>query len=46
MAKYQAKVVSLETGLMHTLDGCWESREVMEEELLKDGFVLIGCWAV
>lgn len=46
MTKYQAKVVSLESGLTRTLEGCWESRKAMEEELLKDGFVLIRCWKV
>lgn len=46
MMTYEAKVVSLESGLMHTLRGCWESREAMEEELMKEGFVVIHVWRI
>lgn len=44
MTKYEAKVVSLESGMTFTLEGRWESTKAMEEDLKKDGFVLIGYW--
>lgn len=44
MTKYEAKVISLESGMTFTLEGRWESAKAMEEDLKKDGFVLIGCW--
>ena len=44
MTKYEAKVVSLENGMTFTLEGRWESAKAMEEDLKKDGFVLIGYW--
>lgn len=44
MTKYEAKVVSLESGMTFTLEGRWESAKAMEEGLKKDGFVVIGCW--
>ena len=44
MTKYEAKVVSLESGMTFTLEGRWESAKAMEEDLKKDGFVLIGYW--
>lgn len=44
MTKYDVKVMSLETGMTLTFEGRWESRKAMEEDLMKDGYVVIGCW--
>lgn len=44
MTKYEAKVISLETGMAFTLEGQWESRNAMDEDLKKAGYVVIGCW--
>ena len=44
MTKYDVKVMSLETGMTFTLEGRWESRNAMDEDLKKAGYVVIGCW--
>ena len=44
MTKYDVKVMSLETGMTFTLEGRWESRSAMDEDLKKAGYVVIGCW--
>lgn len=44
MTKYDVKVIDKETGLMHTLEGRWESVDAMKEDLLKDGYIVIGYW--
>lgn len=44
MTKYEAKVISLESGLMHTLEGYWESAGAMEYDLAKDGYIVLNAW--
>lgn len=42
--KYGVKVAELSTGRTMHISGKWANADVMAEELLKDGFVVLNYW--